>query len=251
MTSSTGFMREGGHDPCFPPSNIGAWKLRSRCRHHKRPSQKATINGMTHALATLLTLTASSAYVLPFAPAPHRCAARTPAIRAFNDEEAGVSTAAVAAARPHISPLTTVPELEDAVAEAHALNRLCVVKVYAPWCKTCRAIEPKYKRVAKANSGEIDFYEVDFAQCKPLCKHLGVESLPTGMIFKDGEKVEHSSLRPTSFKGFVKTLMAFAEPESPLSATLESYQSDMDAMRETERRVSRVAGLSGEPAHER
>ena len=78
-----------------------------------------------------------------------------------------------------------------------------------------------------------------------------MESLPCGIIFKDGEKVEHSSLRPTSFKGFVKTLMAFAEPESPLSATLESYQSDMDEMRETERRVSRVAGLSEEPAHER
>ena len=139
----------------------------------------------------------------------------------------------------------------DALAEAQALNRLCVVKVYAPWCKTCRAIEPKYKRVAKANSDEIDFYEVNFSQCKPLCKHLGVESLPCGIIFKDGEKVEHSSLRPTSFKAFVKTLMAFAEPESPLSATLESYQSDMDEMRETERRVSRVAGLSEEPAHER
>ena len=142
---------------------------------------------MTHALATLLTLTAGSAYVLPFAPAPHRCPARSPAIRAFTDEEAGLSTAA-AAARPHISPLTTVPELEDALAEAQALNRLCVVKVYAPWCKTCRAIEPKYKRVAKANSDEIDFYEVNFSQCKPLCKHLGVESLPCGIIFKDGEK---------------------------------------------------------------
>merc|ERR1719298_249298 len=118
---------------------------------------------MTHALATLLTLTAGSAYVLPFAPAPHRCPARTPAIRAFTDEEAGLSTAA---------------------AEARALNRLCVVKVYAPWCKTCRAIEPKYKRVAKANSDEIDFYEVNFSQCKPLCKHLGVESLPCGIIFK-------------------------------------------------------------------
>ena len=225
----------------------------SRCLAQKRPCEgcaKSTHQRMTHALATLLTLTAGSAYVLPFAPAPHRCPVRTPAIRAFTDEEAGLSTAA-AAARPHISPLTTVPELEDALAEARALNRLCVVKVYAPWCKTCRAIEPKYKRVARANSDEIDFYEVNFSQCKPLCKHLGVESLPCGIIFKDGEKVEHSSLRPTSFKGFVKTLMAFAEPESPLSATLESYQSDMDEMRETERRVSRVAGLSEEPAHER
>ena len=181
------------HDPCLlPPTAVTGAKCleASRCLAQKRPCEacaKAPTQRMTHALATLLTLTAGSAYVLPFAPAPHRCPARTPAIRAFTDEEAGLSTAA-AAARPHISPLTTVPELEDALAEAQALNRLCVVKVYAPWCKTCRAIEPKYKRVAKANSDEIDFYEVNFSECKPLCKHLGVESLPCGIIFKDGRR---------------------------------------------------------------
>ena len=111
------------------------------------------------------------------------------------------------------------------------------------------AIGPKYLRAAKANE-EIDFYEVDFSQCKPLCKHMGVESLPTGMIFKHGEKVEHSSLRPSGFKSFVKKLMAFAEPESPGSAALESYQSNMDEMRVTEQLVTRVAGLSEDPSYE-
>eukprot|EP00964_Phaeocystis_antarctica_P118039 scaffold81858_cov57-Phaeocystis_antarctica.AAC.2 len=208
---------------------------------------------MTHAVTMMLTVTAASAYILPFAPAQHRIPARMPAIRAFAEEEAGVSTApvtAVTAERPPIQPLTTVFELERAVADAKALDRLCVVKVYAPWCKTCVAIGPKYLRAAKANQEMIDFYEVDFAQCKPLCKHMGVESLPTGMIFKDGAKVEHTSLRPSGFKSFVKTLMAFAEPESPGSAALESYQTNMDELRETEQLVTRVAGLSEDPSYE-
>ena len=204
---------------------------------------------MTRTATMMLAVTVASAYVLPCAPAQHRCPARMPALRAFAEDEAGVSTAPVTGGRLPIQPLTTVFELERAVADAQALDRLCVVKVYAPWCKTCVAIGPKYLRAAKANE-EIDFYEVDFSQCKPLCKHMGVESLPTGMIFKDGEKVEHSSLRPSGFKSFVRKLMAFAEPESPGSAALESYQSTMDEMRVTEQLVARVAGLSEEPSYE-
>ena len=205
---------------------------------------------MTRTATMMLAVTVASAYVLPCAPAQHRCPARMPALRAFAEDEAGVSTAPVTGGRLPIQPLTTVFELERAVADAKALDRLCVVKVYAPWCKTCVAIGPKYLRAAKANQEMIDFYEVDFAQCKPLCKHMGVESLPTGMIFKDGAKVEHTSLRPSGFKSFVKTLMAFAEPESPGSAALESYQTNMDELRETEQLVTRVAGLSEDPSYE-
>ena len=174
----------------------------------------------TRALTMMLTVTAASAYMLPFAPAQHR-PARVPAIRAFAEEEAGVSTAPVTAERLPIQPLTTVFELERAVADAQARGRLCVVKVYAPRCKTCVAIGPKYLRMAEAAKA-VAFYEVDFSSCPSLGTHMGVESLPTVMIFKDGAKVEQSSLRPSDFKSFVKTLMAFAEPESSGSFNSEA-----------------------------
>ena len=187
----------------------------------------------TRGATMMLTVTAASAYMLPFVPAQHR-PARVPAIRAFAEEEAGVSTAPVTAERLPIQPLTTVFELERAVADAQARGRLCVVKVYAPRCKTCVAIGPKYLRMAEAAKA-VAFYEVDFSSCPSLGRHMGVESLPTVMIFKDGAKVEHCSLRPSGFKNFVKTLMAFAEPESSGSSALESYKSNMDELR--------VAGL--------
>ena len=153
------------------------------------------------------------------------------------------------AALSRIQPLTTVLELERAVTNAQQAGRILVVKVHAPWCAACKVIEPRYRRAASSNL-EVDFCEVNFVQAKLLCKHSGVENLPTGMIFKDGKKVEHSSLRPSGFKSFVKKLMAFAEPESPGSAALESYQSTMDEMRVTEQLVARVAGLSEEPSYE-
>ena len=85
-----------------------------------------------------------------------------------------------------IQPLTTVPELEEAMAAAHSAGRLCVVKFYAPWCTACKAIQPKFKKLARAYP-EHDFYEVDFSRCKPLSKHCDITNLPTGIILEQGK----------------------------------------------------------------
>merc|ERR1712129_575139 len=83
------------------------------------------------------------------------------------------------AALSRIQPLTTVLELERAVTNAQQAGRILVVKVHAPWCAACKVIEPRYRRAASSNL-EVDFCEVNFVQAKLLCKHGGVENLPTG-----------------------------------------------------------------------
>ena len=123
------------------------------------------------------------------------------------------------AALSRIQPLTTVLELEQAVANAQQAGRLLVVKAYAPWCSACKVIEPKYKRAASSNL-EVDFCEIDFVHAKALCKHCGVEKLPTGMIFKDGKKVEHSCLRSSEFSGFMSRLTEHAEHANAESGAL-------------------------------
>ncbi len=110
-------------------------------------------------------------------------------------------------------------ELEEAVVNAQQAGRLLVVKAYAPWCSACKVIEPKYKRAASSNL-EVDFCEIDFVHAKALCKHCGVEKLPTGMIFKDGKKVEHSCLRSSEFSGFMSRLAEHAEHANAESGAL-------------------------------
>jgi len=180
----------------------------------------------------MLALTAASAYMLPTVPANRRCPdrashhggpARTPCIQAFAEDgpamapstfaEDGPAMAPSTAALSRIQPLTTILELERAVTNAQQAGRILVVKVYAPWCAACKVIEPRYRRAASSNL-EVDFCEVNWVKAKPLCKHSGVENLPTGMVFKDGKKVEHSSLRPSEFKGFMSRLADHAEPEA-------------------------------------
>jgi thioredoxin-like negative regulator of GroEL len=120
-----------------------------------------------------------------------------------------------------IQPLTTVLELEHAVVNAQQAGRLLVVKAYAPWCTACKVIEPKYKRAASSNL-EVDFCEIDFVQAKALCKHCGVEKLPTGMIFKDGKKVEHSCVRSSEFSGFVSRIAEHADHAEHANAESEA-----------------------------
>merc|ERR1719399_2130033 len=175
-------------------------------------------------------LSAASAYVLPHAsPALSRycAAARAPAVLAFAEDavapvppssepaEAGAPTTQPAEAAPRIRPLTAISELLRAQSDSEESGRLMVIKVFAPYCAACRAIQAKYKRTAK-NNAEIDFFEVDFSKSKPLCKHLGIQSLPTGIIFKDGEMVEHRTLRNKEFQAFMRRLDEVAAGEFPV-----------------------------------
>ena len=170
-----------------------------------------------HLTTAVMMIVTTSAYMLPTVPARRRCPDRASLpmalgcahahIQAFAED--GPAMASIAALS-RIQPLTTVLELEQAVANAQQAGRLLVVKAYAPWCSACKVIEPKYKRAASSNL-EVDFCEIDFVQAKALCKHCGVEKLPTGMIFKDGKKVEHSCLRSSEFSGFMSRLAEHAE----------------------------------------
>ena len=149
-------------------------------------------------LTEFLLLATASGYTLRHSYAPMR---QSPAVTLMMAQpavapeitkpEAGIEVptdqgGAVANGGFGIQPLTTVPELEEAMAAAHSAGRLCVVKFSAPWCTACKAIQPKFKRLARAYP-EHDFYEVDFSRCKPLSKHCDITNLPTGIILEQGK----------------------------------------------------------------
>uniref|UniRef100_A0A7S2GGQ6 Calmodulin n=1 Tax=Haptolina brevifila TaxID=156173 RepID=A0A7S2GGQ6_9EUKA len=67
---------------------------------------------------------------------------------------------------------------------------LAVVKFYAPWCRTCRRIEPEYKRVANEMEAlypsRVRFYEVNFKQNNALCLRERVFGLPSVFFYTRG-----------------------------------------------------------------
>ena len=56
--------------------------------------------------------------------------------------------------------ISSTPELEAALAVAQKSSKLVVLKYFAPWCSSCKSIEAKFARTAKANTETADFYVV-------------------------------------------------------------------------------------------
>ena len=60
-------------------------------------------------------------------------------------------------------------EAYDELRSAKQENRFVCVKIYASWCRACKAAAPKYERIA-SNHAHIEFYELEFTANKPLVK---------------------------------------------------------------------------------
>ena len=61
----------------------------------------------------------------------------------------------------------------DALA-ANAADNLVAVKFYAPWCRACKALGPKFSRIAKeyGEAGHaVVFAEMDFSALAPAGRH--------------------------------------------------------------------------------
>ncbi len=95
---------------------------------------------------------------------------------------------------PRITTINSTDDLFEFLAED---ERLCVVKFYAKWCKSCAKFGLKMKQFAKANGdlyddhdgalshkGEVRFAEVEYSQNVRLCKTFGIKKLPYVQIYK-------------------------------------------------------------------
>ncbi len=65
-----------------------------------------------------------------------------------------------------------------------------VVDFWAPWCGPCRAIAPILERLAGEYEGRLTIAKVNTDQEVENASHLGIQGIPTLIIFKDGKEVE-------------------------------------------------------------
>mmetsp|Transcript_12354 Transcript_12354/g.19983 ORF Transcript_12354/g.19983 Transcript_12354/m.19983 type:complete len:207 (-) Transcript_12354:517-1137(-) len=98
-------------------------------------------------------------------------------------------------------------------------DRLCVIKLYAPYCKACRAFRIKFRKLAMekgdlintagkaVRSGDARFGEIDYASNVKVCKNLGVKKFPTVLIFRGGgdniEKLSEIVCKQTAIEDIV------------------------------------------------
>ncbi|KAL9180308.1 hypothetical protein ACHAXT_008278 [Thalassiosira profunda] len=131
--------------------------------------------------------------------------------------------------RPNIVVIRTH---EDYVKFLEEDDRLCIIKYYATWCKSCQRFGAKYRHLAfdegdRINSegqiyhtGSVRFAEVEYAASAKLCKTLRVKKLPTVHMHRKGSgRIADICCKPSQFQIVVDEVHRLLEGEPAQSAT--------------------------------
>ncbi|MGI9326696.1 MAG: thioredoxin [Pseudomonadales bacterium] len=83
-------------------------------------------------------------------------------------------------------PITSSDRFRLEVLDA---GRPVLVDFYADWCGPCQAMTPILEQFAKTQSGTVDVVKVNIDQDAELAASYGVRSIPSLVLFSDGEPV--------------------------------------------------------------
>ncbi len=61
---------------------------------------------------------------------------------------------------------------------------------WAEWCGPCKMITPILEEIAEDYAGQIKIAKVDVDENNQIAMKLGVQSIPTVILFKNGQAVE-------------------------------------------------------------
>jgi putative thioredoxin len=87
-------------------------------------------------------------------------------------------------------------------------QRPVVVDFWADWCEPCKTLMPVLENLANEYKGDFLLAKVNADEQQMIAQQLGVRSLPTVMVIKDGQPVD----------GFVG-----AQPETQIREILDKY----------------------------
>lgn len=65
-----------------------------------------------------------------------------------------------------------------------------VIDFWAPWCGPCVNFAPVYETVAKERNGKVRFLKVNTEAESQLSARFRIRSIPTIMVFKQGQMVD-------------------------------------------------------------
>ena len=65
-----------------------------------------------------------------------------------------------------------------------------LVDFWAPWCGPCQMLAPVIHEIATEQEGKAAVAKVNIDDSADLAKRYGIRSIPTLIVFKDGEAIE-------------------------------------------------------------
>lgn len=97
---------------------------------------------------------------------------------------------------------------DNFIGEVKNSDKVVIVDFFATWCGPCKMLTPVLEELSNSME-DVDFVKVDIDQSLDIAREYNISSVPTMMIFKNGEVVD-------SILGFVPK----ASIESKLKAQL-------------------------------
>ena len=81
-----------------------------------------------------------------------------------------------------------------------------IVDFWAEWCGPCRMSTPIFEELSKEFAGSMEFAKVNVDECSDTATRFNIFSIPTFLIFKNGEQVGeiHGALPKQEFRERLK-----------------------------------------------
>ena len=106
--------------------------------------------------------------------------------------------------------MSSAPAVTDTSFKGEVLESEVPVLVdfWAPWCGPCRMVAPVVEEIAEQYEGQVKVVKLNTDENPKVASQYGIRSIPTLMIFKDGQRVD---------------MVVGAVPKTTLANTLEKY----------------------------
>lgn len=106
-------------------------------------------------------------------------------------------------------PKEPVEVIDDTFEEFVEEHSLAVIDCWADWCSPCKMMDPVLESVAEEMQEDIVVGKLNVDENKETSAQYGVRSIPTYLVFEDGEQIDSfvGAMPKESFKDKMESYM--------------------------------------------